>query len=74
MLDDSFQVDFLINTILRHPRKPIKALLLDQRYFLGMGNWMADEVLGAQNYIQVNEVENCPNNKFEHFLEKKYYL
>ena len=45
MLDDSFQVDFLINTILRHPRKPIKALLLDQRYFLGMGNWMADEVL-----------------------------
>ena len=60
MLDDSFQVDFLINTILRHPRKPIKALLLDQRYFTGNGELDGRRrFFENQNYIQVNEVENC---------------
>jgi formamidopyrimidine-DNA glycosylase len=29
----------------RHPRRPLKALLLDQQSFPGIGNWMADEIL-----------------------------
>lgn len=29
----------------RHPRRPLKALLLDQQHFPGIGNWMADEIL-----------------------------
>jgi formamidopyrimidine-DNA glycosylase len=29
----------------RHPRLPIKAALLDQAGFPGIGNWMADEIL-----------------------------
>ena len=29
----------------RHPKLPLKTLLLDQRYFPGIGNWMADEIL-----------------------------
>ncbi|HKJ91067.1 MAG TPA: hypothetical protein VJ960_08050, partial [Oceanipulchritudo sp.] len=29
----------------RHPRKPLKGLLLDQDAFPGIGNWMADEIL-----------------------------
>lgn len=29
----------------RFPRKPLKALLLDQACFPGVGNWMADEIL-----------------------------
>ena len=45
MLDEKFQKNILNNAINRHARRPIKALLLDQRYFQGMGNWMADEVL-----------------------------
>lgn len=28
----------------RHARSPLKALLLDQTWFPGIGNWMADEV------------------------------
>lgn len=28
----------------RHPRTPLKTLLLDQRRFPGIGNWMADEI------------------------------
>ena len=29
----------------RHPRKPVKGLLLEQSAFPGVGNWMADEIL-----------------------------
>lgn len=44
-MDDGFTLE-LINCILqRHSRQPLKALLLDQRYFPGIGNWMADEVM-----------------------------
>ena len=45
MLDKNFHSEILSNALSRHARRPIKALLLDQRYFPGMGNWMADEVL-----------------------------
>ena len=45
MLDAKFQFPVLSDALSRHPKRPIKALLLDQRYFQGMGNWMADEVL-----------------------------
>ena len=45
MLSEEFTLDYLKATMKRHGRQPIKALLLDQRYFQGMGNWMADEVL-----------------------------
>ncbi|NDV62396.1 Fpg/Nei family DNA glycosylase [Puniceicoccales bacterium CK1056] len=31
--------------LVRHPRRPLKALLLDQSGFPGIGNWMADEIL-----------------------------
>jgi formamidopyrimidine-DNA glycosylase len=45
MLDSKFNISILKNALLKHGKKPVKALLLDQRYFQGMGNWMADEVL-----------------------------
>jgi len=45
MLAESFHSKILTHALGRHARRPIKALLLDQRYFPGMGNWMADEVL-----------------------------
>ena len=45
MLDPKFKLSVLSNALSRHGKRPIKALLLDQRYFQGMGNWMADEVL-----------------------------
>lgn len=45
ILDRRFKLQILENARLRHGKRPVKALLLDQRYFQGMGNWMADEVL-----------------------------
>ena len=45
MLREEFNSDILSGALKRHSRRPLKALLLDQRYFPGMGNWMADEVL-----------------------------
>lgn len=45
LLSDGFAREDLKRTLNRHPRSPLKSLLLDQRYFPGIGNWMADEIL-----------------------------
>lgn len=45
MLHLDFRAELIRSALKRHAKRPIKALLLDQRYFPGMGNWMADEVL-----------------------------
>jgi len=45
ILSKEFNFSLLSSALKRHSRRPLKALLLDQRYFPGLGNWMADEVL-----------------------------
>jgi formamidopyrimidine-DNA glycosylase len=44
-MDAAFNVKRVTGVLQRHARQPLKALLLDQRYFPGIGNWMADEAL-----------------------------
>jgi len=41
---DAFDAKLLGDFLERHPRTPLKTLLLDQRCFPGIGNWMADEI------------------------------
>lgn len=40
-----FNCEFLDRFLERHKRAPIKAVLLLQSGFIGIGNWMADEIL-----------------------------
>ena len=42
---ESFDRKFFDSFLRRHSRAPIKAVLLLQRGFAGIGNWMADEIL-----------------------------
>jgi len=42
---DKFDRAFLNRFLARHPRAPIKAVILMQNGFAGIGNWMADEIL-----------------------------
>lgn len=42
---DAFTASLLTGVLQRHARVPLKMLLLDQRYFPGVGNWMADEIM-----------------------------
>ncbi|MAE52985.1 MAG: DNA-formamidopyrimidine glycosylase [Opitutae bacterium] len=49
MLSPKFTIEIVAHALNRHTKRPLKALLLDQRYFPGMGNWMADEVLWRAN-------------------------
>ncbi|MCC5839840.1 MAG: Fpg/Nei family DNA glycosylase [Opitutales bacterium] len=41
----AFTREFLGNVLRRHARAPLKAILLRQEFFPGVGNWMADEIL-----------------------------
>lgn len=43
--DPRFGREFVEHFLRRHRRAPIKAVLLLQRGFSGIGNWMADEIL-----------------------------
>jgi formamidopyrimidine-DNA glycosylase len=45
ILSDSFTVDAVTAFLRRRARSPIKAVLLMQERFPGIGNWMADEIL-----------------------------
>lgn len=45
MLSLKFTADFVHAVLRRHARAPLKAVLLNQKYFPGIGNWMADEIL-----------------------------
>ncbi|MFZ4595900.1 MAG: Fpg/Nei family DNA glycosylase [Verrucomicrobiaceae bacterium] len=44
-MDAAFTTTRLTQILEQHARQPLKALLLVQRHFPGIGNWMADEVL-----------------------------
>ncbi|MEO0454881.1 MAG: DNA-formamidopyrimidine glycosylase family protein [Verrucomicrobiota bacterium] len=44
VLSDSFTSSYMIKTC-KESRRPVKAILLDQSIFPGVGNWMADEIL-----------------------------
>jgi len=43
-LDPGFNLPHLARLTSRQPRRALKALLLDQTAFPGIGNWMADEI------------------------------
>lgn len=45
ILSSGFSVTRLKLALAKHRKIPLKALLLDQRFFPGIGNWMADEIL-----------------------------
>jgi formamidopyrimidine-DNA glycosylase len=45
VLSREFTVAAVQAVMARHGRAPLKAVLLKQEYFPGIGNWMADEVL-----------------------------
>jgi len=44
ILSESFTAARVVGFLSGHPRRPLKALLLDQAKFPGIGNWMADEI------------------------------
>jgi formamidopyrimidine-DNA glycosylase len=45
VVGDGFTVDLVADFLKRRPRSPLKAVLLMQQRFPGVGNWMADEIL-----------------------------
>jgi formamidopyrimidine-DNA glycosylase len=45
LLEPGFSVERVAEGLRRHARSPLKATLLRQELFPGIGNWMADEIL-----------------------------
>jgi len=49
IISPEFDQHFVDQFLDRHRKAPIKAVLLLQSRFSGIGNWMADEILGGQS-------------------------
>ncbi|MBC2600936.1 Fpg/Nei family DNA glycosylase [Puniceicoccus vermicola] len=45
LLDDDYTEEIFRESLRRRSKTPAKSLLLDQKHFPGIGNWMADEIL-----------------------------
>jgi formamidopyrimidine-DNA glycosylase len=73
MLNPSFDKKIIQDALVRHKKRPIKALLLDQRYFPGMGNWMADEVLWRACIHPLTEVDKS-KSLYVILFSKRLYL
>jgi formamidopyrimidine-DNA glycosylase len=50
ILADGFTADYLAGRLASRRSQGVKALLLDQEVFPGIGNWMADEVLWRSGF------------------------
>jgi formamidopyrimidine-DNA glycosylase len=59
ILSAAFTLPYLTG-VLKNRRGPLKAFLLDQRYFPGIGNWMADEVLWLARIAPQQAVGSAP--------------
>ena len=69
--DSKFSLARVRKLIERHPKKPLKALLLDQKACPGIGNWMADEIcwrLGLYPGIPTAQLEPAPLRKEIRFV------
>ena len=60
LLSDEFDRDLLRRFLKRHARAPLKAVLLMQERFPGIGNWMADEILWRARIYP-----GCPAGRIE---------
>ena len=74
MTEPEFTLELLKKALKRHGRQPIKALLLDQRYFPGMGNWMADEVLWRAGIQPAKLSGKIETSKQKLLLEKIVFV
>jgi len=69
--DSKFSLARVRKLIERHPKKPLKALLLDQNACPGIGNWMADEIcwrLGLHPGIPTAHLDPAPLRKEIRFV------
>jgi formamidopyrimidine-DNA glycosylase len=69
--DSKFSLVHVRKLIKRHPKKPLKALLLDQNACPGIGNWMADEIcwrLGIHPGIAAGTLEAATLRKEIRFV------
>jgi formamidopyrimidine-DNA glycosylase len=66
-----FSIDWVDGHLRRRHRSPIKAVLLDQAVFPGVGNWMADEILwrmGLHPLTPAGNLAGAPSRALRHHV------
>jgi len=75
IISSEFDQEFTDHFLHRHPRVPIKAALLMQNGFPGIGNWMADEILWRAKVLPSRRIQRLmAHHRAELFRATKFVV
>lgn len=66
LTDARFDLSYLKTSLKRYPERALKVALLDQKYFAGSGNYIANEICARAKILPTRK---CKNIKFKEFPE-----
>ncbi|MDQ8203922.1 DNA-formamidopyrimidine glycosylase family protein [Pelagicoccus sp. SDUM812003] len=72
--DEQFTPERFEEILSRSPRSVLKAFLLKQEYFPGVGNWMADEILWQARVRPSRKVESLSKKESDALFEKLRFV
>lgn len=64
-----FNFDYLLKTLRKFPKKQIKAFLLDQKYFAGVGNYIASEICARAGIRPTRRNEKISTAEIQRLIE-----
>jgi formamidopyrimidine-DNA glycosylase len=74
IMSPEFNREFLERFLDRHPKAPIKAVLLLQNGFPGIGNWMADEILWRARILPSRRTRSLQNDECATLLREVKFV
>ncbi len=69
LLDPEFSLDYFKNSLLKSKGRPIKVALLEQKYFTGIGNYMACEICALAKVLPQKMIKDLTQSEFKKLYE-----
>jgi formamidopyrimidine-DNA glycosylase len=66
---EHFNLDYLQSIFKKHPEKAIKPFLLDQKYFAGIGNYMANEICARAGIRPTRKIKKIKKEELQKIFE-----
>lgn len=74
VLSEAFTVEHLQAFLKRHAKAPLKAVLLSQTGFPGVGNWMADEILWQSKIHPAQKPKSLKTSEIKKLHDRVRYV
>ncbi len=68
LTDPQFNLEYLIKSLKRYPERVLKVALLDQKFFAGTGNYIANEICAHALILPTRKIKNIKASEFVKIL------